>query len=244
MNHFPAPRSCFAALLCSLLMSTQVHASLVNVDFNAGQEVTYLGAAVVGSAGDTWNGIDGGTLGSPTTVSSVSLVDSAGTSTSLTLSVTGTQGAYDSTSAGCLMSSSSFASLMCDYIYRGQGATATVTLAGLTPGAAFDLILYSMANSPGRVTNFTLDGVTQVVTAADGSSFVLGVNYTEFTGIVDASGQLSLTFTGPDSEDFSEGNLDGFQLTQNLSRSVPEPGTFALAGLALVGIAASRRRKQ
>jgi len=231
-------------VVAGLAYGQQADASVVNIDFNSGPGVTYAGAAVVGSAGDKWNGIDGGSLGSPATLNSVSLLDSTGAITGLTLSVTGTDGAYDSTRAGCLMSSTSFAPLICDYIYRGRGSNATVTLAGLTPGAAFDLFLYSMANDTGRITDFTLDGVTQSVTAANVPGFVFGTNYTQFTGVVASAGQLSFTFTGAVSTGFfNEGNLDGIQLTQRLSQTVPEPGTLALVGMALVAVACQRRKR-
>lgn len=215
------------------------HAGLVNVDFNSGtSSTTYSGAAVTGSAGDIWNGVNGGALGTPTNLGNVPLVDSSGANSGVSLSFGGTAGAYDATSAVCLMAATSFAPLLCDYIYRYSGAAATVTLAGLTPGAAYDLILYSMANDAGRVTDFALDGVTRSVTAATVSGLVSGTNYTEFTGTVSGTGLLSFTFTGP-----SEGNLDGLQLTQTVNGTLPEPATLALLSLGLAAAGYQRRKR-
>lgn len=214
----------------------QARASLINVDFNTDSSVTYSGAAIVGSAGDKWNGIDGGNLGTPANSSNVALLDAAGAATGVTLSMAGTSGAYDSAGFGCLIGSSPFAALMCDYVYRSAAAAATVTLVGLTPGAAFDLILYASADVAGRITDFALDGVTKSVTAAPAASFVSGTNYVQFSGAVGANGVLSFTFAGP-----AEGNLDGLQLTQTPNGAVPEPATLALVGLGLA--AAGWRRK-
>ncbi|MFG6487661.1 PEP-CTERM sorting domain-containing protein [Roseateles sp. BYS78W] len=217
------------------------HAGLVNIDFNSGAAVgTYSGAAVTGAAGDLWNGVDGGSLSAPTDSSNVPLLDAAGASTGITLSFAGTGGAFDATGNGCLMSTSSFAPLMCDYLYRSLRADASVTLAGLTPGAAYDLILYASANTDGRITEFTLDGITQSVTAAAATGFALGTNYAEFKGVVAATGLLSFTFTGP-----SEGNLDGLQLTQTGGNAVtlPEPATIALLALGLGTVAWLRGKR-
>jgi hypothetical protein len=215
-------------------------AGLVNVDFNTGDpSATYSGAAVTGAAGDVWNGINGGTLGSPLDGSNLPLVDATGANSGVALSFSGTSGAYDSTGNGCLMSATSFAPLMCDYIYRFTGEVATLTLSGLTPGAAYDLILYAMANEEGRVTDYTVDGVTKSVTAGAASGLVLSTNYTEFTGTVAANGVLSFTFGGP-----SEGNLDGLQLTQTVTtHPLPEPATLALLGLGLAAAGYQRRKR-
>jgi hypothetical protein len=144
--------------------------SLVNVDFNTSGSATYIGAAVVASAGDTRSGINGGDSGSPARIGNVALLDSTGDSTGVTLSVAGASGAYDTGSGGCQMVGSPSAALMGDYmmgdsIYRPRLDVA-VMLAGLTPGAVLDQILHSMADRDGRITRFTLGGVTQAVAAA------------------------------------------------------------------------------
>jgi len=179
-------------------------------------------------------------LSAPTDSSNLPLLDAVGASTGITLRFAGTGGAFDATASSCLMSASSFAPLMCDYLYRSLRVDASVTLAGLTPGAAYDLILYASANTEGRITEFTLDGISQSVTAATASGFALGTNYAEFKGVVAATGLLSFTFTGP-----SEGNLDGLQLIQTGcgGATLPEPAAIALLGLGLVAVAWQRGKR-
>jgi len=232
--------------LAALVTSVGAQAGLVNIDFNAGTAgPTYTGPAVVGSAGDVWNGISAGTLGVGASGNNLALIDAGGANNGITLSFTQTSGAYD-TGVGCLMSGASTAALMCDYLYVGRTAPAvTVTFAGLTPGSLFDLILYSMANDSGRVTDFMLDSTTQSVTAAAGNNLVQGTNYARFSGTVGAGGELAFTTTAGQRQDTGlvEGNLDGIQLTQTPAQ-VPEPASAALVLVALAAAAAGVKRRQ
>ena len=235
-----------ALALVALVTSAGAQAALVNVDFNEGTAgPTYSGAAVVGSASDVWNGIFAGTLGNGTSGNNLALIDAGGVNSGITLSFTQTSGAYNA-GGSCLMSAASTAALMCDYLYVGSTAPAvTVTFAGLTPGSLFDLILYSMANDSGRVTDFTLDSTTQSVTAAAGNNLVQGTNYARFSGTVGAGGELAFTTTAGQRQDggWVEGNLDGIQLTQTPAR-VPEPASAALVLVALAAAIGVRRRQR
>jgi hypothetical protein len=235
-----------ALALAALVTSAGAQAGLVNIDFNEGTAgPTYSGAAVVGSAGDVWNGISAGTLGTGTSGNNLSLIDAGGANSGVTLSFTQTSGAFN-TGSGCLMSAASTAALMCDYLYVASTAPAVkVTFAGLTPGSLFDLILYSMANDPGRVTDFTLDSTTQSVTAAAGNNLVQGTNYARFSGTVGAGGELAFTTAAGQRQDIglAEGNLDGIQLTQTPAQ-VPEPASAALVLVALAAAVGVRRRQR
>ena len=68
-----------AFALAALVTSAGTQVALVNVDFNTVfngvASPTYSGAAVVGSAGDVWNGISAGNLGVGTRGSNLALVD-------------------------------------------------------------------------------------------------------------------------------------------------------------------------
>ena len=235
-----------ALALAALVTSAGAQAALVNVDFNAGTAgPTYSGAAVVGSAGDVWNGISAGTIGSGTSGNNLALIDAGGANSGITLSFTQTSGAFN-TGDTCLMSAASTAALMCDYLYVSSAAPAvTVTFAGLTPGSLFDLILYSMANDSGRVTDFTLDSTTQSVTAAAGNNLVQGTNYARFSGTVGAGGELAFATAAGQRQDtsFFEGNLNGIQLTLTPAQ-VPEPASAALVLVALAEAVGVRRRQR
>lgn len=224
-----------------LALSTDVQASvIVGVDFNQNifSPPAYSGAAVLGTAGDTWNGVWGNFSGTPA-VLNLPLVDSTGAATSLTLSAPAL-GYIDagSTTTPPLFSGSAY-DLMRDYVYASAADQKTITVAGLTAGADYRLVLYSSTNLAGRKTDFTVSGVTKSVSPITASSLIEGVNYADFITAADGSGELSFTFTG----DGSESALNGFQI-QSVT-AVPEPSSLTMVSLIGIFVAGylCRRRK-
>jgi len=202
-------------------------AQLINVDFNndsAGAAhggpdpgPTMSGPALLGAAGDQWNGIDS------TSGTNVALIAADGSATTVTLSFS-SGGGYDVYSFGgsTPFLGTPYDALMQDYLYNG-GVTQSVTLSGLETNAIYNLVVYNAADSVavGRETLFTVNGNTQASTW-DGSSSTLiaGVDYVKFpTAISDASGNLLITYSGIDS---AEGDIDGFQIEGQFG-SLPAP---------------------
>src|SRR6185312_14542750 len=207
------------------LFTGTVQAQLIDVDFNTngspsssgGPAVgpTMSGAGVLGAAGDRWNGIDA------TNGAAIPLFYANGSNSPVTMTFT-SGGGYDanSYSGSTPFASTPYDALMEDYLYNG-GVPQTVTLSGLVPRSAYDLILYNAADgsAAGRTTFFTVNTNTQSSTwNASSNTLIAGVDYVEFTSALsDSSGNLAITWTGNGS---AEGDLNGFQIQ-------PRPGPAA-----------------
>jgi len=253
-----------AGIIClgGSLLHAQTTAGLIDVDFN-GNSVgtayngggpasgpTQSGAALIGSAGDTWNGFADSaftfaTYPSGLSGSGLALNYANGSASGVSMSLTA-DGSYDATepnwgnSSAFVTAGSPYANLMQDLIY---GNTAhSITLSGLAANQTFDLVIYNAAdqNVPGgRTSSFTVNGITQT-SDWDGvtSTLVAGVDYVNYASATsDGSGNLVINF-GP-AAGASEGDVDGFQLL-----AVPEPSTWAMlatGSLMLLGYRRSRR---
>ncbi len=207
------------ALLAGLVGSSSglLQAQLINVDFNKNGSAgagggpdpgpTMSGAAVLGTAGDQWNGID---VSSGT---GIPLKYANGSNSPVTMTFT-SGGGYDVNSYGgsTPFASTAYDALAEDYLYNG-GTLQTITLSGLTPNSTYDLIAYNAAdgNAAGRTTVFTVNANTQArVWDGSSSTLIAGVNYVEFPSAAsDASGTLSLTYSGIGN---AEGDINGFQI--------------------------------
>ncbi len=214
------------------------------------------GAAVLGSAGDIWNGLGGFTYasaGGAATYTSGALVDSTGAPTTVSLSLSAPSGTYGANSVNWNnYSTFSWASLADEQTLTGGPYTAysalyshtlvansatadgSVVLSGLTPGT-YNLVLYSASDlnvGAGRTSTFVVNGVTQTATwtASGATTLINGVDCVEYAGVT-TTGTLSINFGNLIA---SESDLNGLQL-QFESNVVPEPSTLALfAGAALL----------
>jgi hypothetical protein len=206
-------------------------AQLIDVDFNndsygathggPNPGPTMSGAAVLGAAGDLWNGIN------TASGSGVSLFYATGSSSPVTMTFT-SGGGYDAKSFGGAtpFAGTPYDALMEDYLFN-SGVPQTITLSGLATNAIYDLVLYNAADNSagavGRTTSFTVNGNTQSsVWNATSSTLVAGVDYVEFaSALSDGSGNLVITYTGSGS---AEGDVDGFQI-----KAVPPTPTVSIA---------------
>ena len=206
----------FSAAIIVLSVGT-LRAQLIDVDFNENSSAgsgggpnpgpTMSGAAVLGTAGDQWNGIN---VSSGT---GIPLIYADGSTSTVTMTFT-SGGGYDVNNYGgsTPFASTPYDALMEDYLYNG-GTPQTITLSGLAANSTYNLVLYNAADvaAAGRTTYFTVNGNTQS-SVWDGSSSTLiaGVDYVDFaSALSDGSGNLVITYTGNGS---AEGDIDGFQI--------------------------------
>jgi hypothetical protein len=199
------------------------------------------GAAVIGSPGDTWNGVnDGGA--DPATYTAGPLVNADGSSSSATLSLSAPGGEFDDNApafnsftpfswasvadmnADIGYPNSPYAALMATLLSSG-GADGYVQLGGLTPNAAYTLYVYSAGNAAGRASTFSItqgtaaspgpqQGITQTCTYDDRTiTLVNGVDYLVFTNVVaDTNGDLTINW----GNGVAENDFCGFQLVQGV----------------------------
>jgi endoglucanase len=168
---------------------------------------TMTGAALLGSAGDHWNGING------SSGSGTALVKSDGTASPVTVSFT-SGGGYNVYNYGGTtpFSGTPYNKLMETYLYN-DGVPQTITLSGLDPNACYEVALYDAAdaNGTGRVSYYTIGGNTLSCTwNGTASNLVQGVDCALFPlALSSNTGTLTITYTGNGT---TEGDINGLQI--------------------------------
>jgi len=200
------------------------------------------GAAVLGGSGDQWNNI------AVNNGNGIPLMFTDGSASSVQLAVA-SSGGYDVNSYGGY---TQFAGTLLDplmecYLFAWGGG-ATIALSGLTSNAAYTVVLYAAADAvaAGRVTQFTINGVTQT-SVWDGisSTLIQGVDYVIFTQVAsDATGALNISYNGTNSVDINgvEGDINGFQLTETSVSGTGIPGVSLglYPGITIQGVVGHR----
>ena len=174
-------------------------AGLINISWG-NKEVVPDGKAVLGADGDKWNGVDGNHE------EKIELVDAKGAKSEVQVSYNGT-GTYDADKEGGFVGTK-FENLLRHYLHSVEAST--VTLTGLTPGAKYDLVVFSASDADGRKTKFTVGKDTATVKYdKDKKDLAESDNYAKFVATADDTGKIEFTFEGVEG---GEGNLNGLQL--------------------------------
>jgi PEP-CTERM motif len=242
---------CFAAV-CALGITTSARAQLIDADFNAApngntpESPTMSGAAVIGSAGDVWNGIDGDQDGVNGTY--IPLVDSNGnTITGSKWTFTTGHGLFDDTGG----TTTNPTALMEDYMYGSSGNEGG-TISGLVAGDTFTLVIYGAGDQSGQGDIMTLSGdmtggntADTLDTSAIDRDITNGIGdaYNTFTGTIGASGQIQIVLAPNTAVNAQNGDaaLNGFQLQET---AAPEPSTYMLVGLGIAGLVVVTARRR
>lgn len=205
------------------------HAQLIDIAFHGPGDPTPSGAAVIGSAGDQWNGIDGSANG---TTGPLALINSDGSSSPATLTFTA-EGSVVALSA----SNQPLPALTHTYLFNNDGGHVTVTLNGLAADQQYLLELYVASDDAAGGDRAVAADANNVLLTASGNpqtSFVNGQNYVEGDPISDGSGAITIILSDEVNLNTSqEVDLSGLQI-----EPLPEPvclGTLSLGGLVLFG---------
>ena len=199
----------FTVALALLALASLPCAAAVNVDFGTATSPSYSGVGVVSETGAYWNALSG---------SQTQLFASGGAATSV-----GVEFGSDSQIADWYAPQLA-PDLMKDYLYAFSPDVDQLYITGLDANETYDLYLYSQNGSSANAkTTFTVSGINKTVTnAGNGSSFVLGRNYTVYTGVSPAAdGRLSIQYS--DARGVGSA-LNGFQLVGGDFFTVPEFG--------------------
>lgn len=241
----------FLLTLLSLALAQSAYSTFTigTIDVDFGGSVTpsanATGAAVIGSAGDVWNVING----TPTGAQTLNLTTGGSSGATVTLTFTGSS-VITGTSPGA---NGPNAALTQDFLaIMGPGMsikTGTATLNGLTASQQYAVYLYNGSTSIGRITDFNVTGTSTVTGSINNlgtpgtatwtpATAIIPGNYLQLNATANASGQLVINFMNRAA---SEGDFAGFQI-----RAIPEPSTYALlvTGAAALLIMAYRRRRR
>jgi len=234
--------SCLLVIAATVSLGSASNAqSLWNVDFKSNNG-SMSGAAVIGAAGDIWNVLGSNPAASPV---SVSLANNLGVVGSVSLSYTAVGGG----GFGFSSASGNPTTLMGDGIasgVNGGGGTSfaqiSFTFSGLSANTQYDVVAYGANTTAGAGTLFFNALSGPILGSTTGASNDInagpGIAYTVFTMSTDGSGEFTF-YSNFNSGVSAAGPVNGFQVT-----AVPEPSTFTLIGVGLIGMTLFRRNKQ
>ena len=250
----------FLLWMALIVAPVTAHAQLLDVQFGGNDygspAVPQTGAALIGSPGDVWNNYTSDSA----LESGVNVLNSTGSFTGTTLTVTGA-GIYqyaDGVNPGNAFGAnqlsangSAVGNLASGEL--GSGTSLTLSLSGLTANTTFDVYLLSSPDRWERSSSWSVNGGTAQTVGPlnsytgsftnNGSGWapyepVQGINYLVLSGTTDALGDLTLKGTSV----AGDVDINGFQL-QSVSTAVPEPSTWALLAIALLGLLVFRRKR-
>ena len=223
----PRPRLPLAVAfgLAAVALAPAASAQLISFDQVYVDDSYTQGAGVLGSAGTFWN-----EFSNDNSASNQSLIDETGAVSAVTVSYI-----HNHTLAN-LGPTGQFAKL-------GIGAVGTgpVTIGGLAPGLAYDLVIYAAWDG---IPSFTVGVVTETLPGytTDWSVLTEGVNYLQFRPRASVDGTVTFTSNANPTAGIPLTAWSAFQIQP---AAVPEPAEYVCVfGLLSLGAGAWLRRRQ
>ena len=243
------------AIACLGICSTSAWADVIGINFQGRIDANGTNAENALALGDVagviaqanWNN-DSMAVGTPGTHTLNQLMDSTGTHTSISLSVS----ANDSWFSGSGHADANH-TLLNGIIKANTSMPATYTFANLTPGATYTLIAYTMEDGGRSNNNLTIGNTKYFTTNQTGTdfngTFIRAMNtsqtgtrdvgnYVEFDNVMaDSSGRLVLTDVWAGTPVGQNGaGIAGIQLQTPAGAPVPEPASVVLVGLGTLAL--------
>jgi hypothetical protein len=236
-----------AGLLClgilSLVPAVHAQSSIINVKVgyvSTTNESNFVFQAptnaVLGGTSDYWNQF----AYVSNTPFHAALVDNANNATGVTVTIANSTGVgFKNTTSGI-----NPAFLFSYQPYQNPGGVFTISLYGLVPSTAYNFVGYASRTSSSAGAAWAItDGTLLSGTVANGTSMDIstgnGNAYSQFVFQSDVSGNAVITDSGNPGASITV--LAGFQLQQ---APVPEPSSYAVLGLGILGLIMVIRRKK
>jgi hypothetical protein len=234
---------CMALIAMTLTFANSAAAedasALINVQFGvSGLLATsqYTGPGIANAGTNQWNLIANSINFLPSageSAANIPLFNAAGGGIPVRLSYSTPDAFYNASTAGAIFDGTPQQNLLTSYLYADAhqngfltpDGPGTVMLSGLRPQGSYEVIVYSVADVPGRATTFSVGGALKTIAPNATPVLSLNQNFAEFVSTADASGILGITFAaggGPE----AEANLNGLQLL-----SIPQVDPHALVNV-------------
>jgi hypothetical protein len=222
-----------AIVLAASLAASGASAAPINIDFGAafGTPSSSFGAAAITPG--FWNQID------PTVSSPNAILDILGASPGVTLTISAGEGLFSNNDPSTTGDVQALLDDELDVLPSTLGGSATITVSGLVAGEHIVYTYARDADAPSSETvTITVNGIGASVGATSNTftGFIEGETHAVHVVTLLPGQDLVITSTIENDDGADYGMINGIQIT-------PEPNTYVMVSLGLVGLAVCGRRR-